>query len=189
LGGWFDGLWRFRTNLVGHAPTESERVALRQLLACDPLLPCPRGIGALPATGELAKRFAALPDGRLALAGVPDYTPAGIPEGSWEKRLQTFWLPAWPQSTWASFSGVGQAELIRHGPRERTLLVQADTPGTLRLMQWAHPTWRVQWRRAGSGATAWSAPLTNGGRDRDGWVSIRLPEGRWEVALSYGAVR
>jgi hypothetical protein len=185
LGGWFDGLWRFRTNLVGHAPTGSERVALRQLLACDPLLPCRQGIGALPATGELAKRFAALPDGRIALAGVPDYTPAGIPERSWHKRLQTFWLPAWPQSTWASFSGRGQAQLTRHGPRERSLLVRADTAGTLRLMQWAHPSWRVQWRRAGS-TGAWSAPLADGGRDPHGWVAFPLAEGRWEVALTYG---
>lgn len=188
LGGWFDGLWRFRTNLVGHAPTHSERVALRQLLACDPLMPCPQGIEALPATGELAKRFAALPDGRLALAGVPDYTPAGIPERSWQKRLQTFWLPAWPQSTWASFRGQGQAQLIQHSPRKRSLLVRADTAGTLRLMQWAHPAWRVQWRRADS-ASAWSAPLADGGRDPDGWVAIPLAEGRWEVALSYGHKR
>jgi hypothetical protein len=188
LGGWFDGLWRFRTNLVGHAPTGSERVALRQLLACDPLLPCRQGIGALPATGELAKRFAALPDGRIALAGVPDYTPAGIPERSWHKRLQTFWLPAWPQSTWASFSGRGQAQLTRHGPRERSLLVRADTAGTLRLMQWAHPSWRVQWRRAGS-TGAWSAPLADGGRDPHGWVAFPLAEGRWEVALTYGKQR
>jgi hypothetical protein len=185
LGGWFDGLWRFRTNLVGHAPTGSERVALRQLLACDPLLPCRQGIGALPATGELAKRFAALPDGRIALAGVPDYTPAGIPERSWHKRLQTFWLPAWPQSTWASFSGQGEAQVSQHSPRERTVLVRADTAGTLRLMQWAHPAWRVQWRRAGA-ASAWSAPLADGGRNPDGWVTIPLSEGRWEVALTYG---
>jgi hypothetical protein len=52
-------------------------------------------------------------------------------------------------------------------------------------MQWAHPAWRVQWRRAGSG-TAWSAPLGAGGRDPDGWVAIPLTEGRWEVALTYG---
>ena len=188
LGGWFDGLWRFRTNLVGHAPRDSERVSLRQLLACDPLLPCTQGMEALPATGELAKRFAALPDGRLALAGVPDYTPAGIPERSWHKRLQTFWLPAWPQTSWASFSGQGQAQLISHAPRERTLLLRADTSGTLRLMQWAHPAWRVQWRRAGS-ASAWGAPLADGGRDTDGWVAIPLAEGRWEIALTYGKRR
>ncbi len=172
---------------LGHAPTDSEHVALRHRLACDPLLPCPRGIEALPATGELAKRFAALPDGRIALAGVPDYAPAGIPERSWHKRLQTFWLPAWPQSTWASFSGQGQARLIQRSPRERRLLVRADTAGTLRLMQWAHPAWRVQWRRAGS-ANAWSAPLA-GGRDPDGWMAIPLAEGRWEVALTYGTRR
>jgi hypothetical protein len=160
-------------------------VALRQLLACDPLLPCRQGIGALPATGELAKRFAALPDGRIALAGVPDYSPAGIPERSWHKRLQTFWLPAWPQGTWASFSGQGEAQLSQHSPRERTLLARADTAGTLRLMQWAHPAWRVQWRRAGA-ASAWSAPLADGGRNPDGWVTIPLSEGRWEVALTYG---
>jgi hypothetical protein len=73
----------------------------------------------------------------------------------------------------------------QHSPRERTVLVRADTAGTLRLMQWAHPAWRVQWRRAGA-ASAWSAPLADGGRNPDGWVTIPLSEGRWEVALTYG---
>jgi hypothetical protein len=99
--------------------------------------------------------------------------------------MQTFWLPAWPQSMWARFSGQEEAQLSRHSPRARTVLVRADTAVTLLLMQWAHPTWRVQWRRAGS-ATAWSAPLTDGGRDPDGWVAIPLAEGGWEVALTYG---
>jgi len=80
LGGWFDGLWRFRTNVLGHRPSSTERQALRSLLLCDPVLPCPRGLKLLPTSGELAKRFLALPDGRVALTGVPDYSPAGIPQ-------------------------------------------------------------------------------------------------------------
>jgi len=48
----------------------------------------------LPPTGELSKRFVALGDGRIALTGVPDYSPAGIPESSWVRRMQTFWVPA-----------------------------------------------------------------------------------------------
>jgi hypothetical protein len=187
LGGWFDSLWRFRTNLVGHAPSGEERLALRQLLACDPLAPCPQGMLALGVGGELAKRFAALGDGRIALAGVPDYSPAPVPERSWQRRLQTFWLPAWPQPSWAEFSGPGRALQVSRGPTQRTLLVEAEGSGTLRLMQWAHPVWRVQVRPAGAGD--WSAPRAAGSADPDGWISVRLPRGRWEVALTYGAAR
>ena len=185
-GLWFDSLNRFRTNVLGHAPSAAERQALRQLLACDPLSPCPQGVAALPATGELAKRFVALPDGRIALAGVPDYSPAGIPEASWNKRLQTFWLPAWPQNNWAQFSGAGRVHLLSHGPRERRLLVEAQELGQLRLMQWADPAWRVQSRRAGPPNQPWRDPLPAGGRDREGWISVPLPPGQWEVVLSYG---
>ncbi|MEI6828784.1 MAG: hypothetical protein WCK64_02885 [Synechococcaceae cyanobacterium ELA445] len=187
--GWFDALWRFRTNLVGHAPASEDRHALMKLLACDPLEPCPEGIAALPVHGELAKRFAALPDGRIALAGVPDYSPAGIPEGSWQKRLQTFWVPTWPQASWARFSGKGSVTILSHSPRQRTLLVQAMSPGTLRLMQWAHPQWRVQLRQANAISGPWSAPIAAGARDADGWISIPVNTGRWEVALTYGQSR
>ena len=185
-GCWFDGLWRFRSNLTGHAPSQNERLALRQLLACDPLQPCPRGITALPAQGELAKRFAALGDGRIALAGVPDYSPAGVPPSSWEQRLAIFWLPQWPQTNWASFSGDGSARLISRGPRERTLQVVARSPGRLTLMQWAHPHWRVQIR---SSQGSWSAPLAAGGANQAGWVEVPLPRGTWDVALTYGKPR
>jgi hypothetical protein len=142
-------------------------------------------VAALPEEGELAKRFVALPDGRIALTGVPDYSPAGIPEPSWNKRLQTFWLPAWPQNRWAQFSGSGRVQLLSHGPRERLLLVEAREPGRLRLMQWADPAWRVQSRRAGPPNQPWSDPLPAGGRDAAGWITVALDQGRWEVSLNY----
>lgn len=192
LGCWFDALWRFRTNLVGHAPSAQERLALRQLLRCDPLQACPEGVKALGVGGELAKRFAVLPDGRVALAGVPDYSPAGVPESSWHKRLQTFWLPAWPQSSWGQLEGPGSATLVARTPTQRTLRVSAPRGATLRLMQWAHPSWQVQWRSAPSAlepSPAWSAPLPGGGRDPGGWISVVLPPGSSEVALSYGRAR
>ena len=185
-GCWLDGLWRFRSNLTGHAPSQEERQALRQLLACDPLTPCPTGTVALPRQGELAKRFAALGDGRIALAGVPDYSPGGISPSSWDQRLAIFWLPQWPQSRWASFSGDGSARLISRGPRERTLQVVARTPGRLTLMQWAHPHWQVQIRPAQG---SWSAPLVNAGSNPAGWVEVPLPRGTWDVALTYGMPR
>ena len=162
LGGWFDALWRFRTNVVGHAPSRQERLAMRELLACNPLKPCPEGMKALGVGGELTKRFAALPDGRIALAGMPDYTPANVPERSWQKRLQTFWLPAWPQTTWAQVNGVGSATVLKLQPTQRLVLVETTTPSTLRLMQWAHANWRAQWRPAPTAEQPnprWSAPL------------------------------
>jgi hypothetical protein len=162
---------------------------MRRLLACDPLLPCPEGVKALEVGGELAKRFSPLADGRVALAGVPDYSPASVPDRSWNRRLQTFWLPAWPQEGWAQFNGDGSARLISHGPRQRTVRVEANGMGSLRLMQWAHPSWRVQLRPAHSLAAAWSPPLPKGARDADGWISVSLPQGQWEVALSYGFSR
>ena len=129
---------------------------------------------------------AALGDGRVALAGVPDYSPGGIPPSSWDQRLAIFWLPQWPQSRWASFSGDGSARLISRGPRERTLQVVARSPGRLTLMQWAHPHWRVQIRPAKG---SWSAPLAAGGANPAGWVEVPLPRGTWDVALTYGKPR
>ena len=184
-GCWFDGLWRFRSNLWGHAPSTSERMALRSLLRCDPLTPCPEGVGALPRGGELAKRFVALPDGRVALSGVPDYSPAGVPEASWNKRLAIFWLPAWPQTHWAEWSGQGRVTLLERTPRSRVLQVNANSAGRLQMMQWAHPSWRVQVNR-GQG---WSNPLPAGARNSEGWISVDLPAGRSQVALSYGQQR
>jgi len=192
LGLWADGLGRFTANWVGHAPSHQEQQALRTLLACHPLRPCPGGLRALPTQGELSKRFVALPDGRIALSGVPDYSPAAVPDQSWNRRLAIFWLPRWPQAQWAQFQGSGQASLLSSGPRERLVLVEAQASGSLRLMQWAHPRWRVQWRplRVGGQASGpWSAPLPQGGRDRDGWIRVSLPAGRWEVALSEGRSR
>jgi len=192
LGCWFDSLWRFRTNVVGHAPSRQERMAMRQLLACDPLAPCPQGVRSLAVGGELAKRFAALGDGRIALAGVPDYSPASVPEHSWNKRLQTFWLPAWPQSRWAALSVAGTVSKVNRSPTKRTLRVALAQPGQLRLMQWAHPLWNVQWRPAPTASQPqpqWSAPLRDGGRDADGWISMSLPAGRFDVALTYGQAR
>jgi len=50
---WVDSLSRFRDNILGHHPSELERRSLNRLLACDPLVPCPDGVDALPPTGEL----------------------------------------------------------------------------------------------------------------------------------------
>ena len=196
---WVDSLSRFRENILGHHPSELERRSLNRLLACDPLVPCPDGVDALPPTGELSKRFLALGDGRIALTGVPDYSPAGIPERSWVRRMQTFWVPAWPQHTWVAFLGEGQdqgkppgsAELVAHGPTQRLIRVGAPTPGRLRVMQWAYPSWTVQKRRAG--AISWENPLPlsgpNQARDHEGWISVPLAAGTWEVALTYGSRR
>ncbi len=196
---WVDSLSRFQQNILGHHPSELERRSLNRLLACDPLVPCPDGVAALPPTGELSKRFVALGDGRIALTGVPDYSPAGIPESSWVRRMQTFWVPAWPQQTWVAFKGegadeetrAGSAELVAHGPTQRLIRVEAPTPGRLRVMQWAYPAWTVQKRRIG--AISWETPLPlsgpNQARDQEGWVSVPLDAGTWEVALTYGSRR
>jgi hypothetical protein len=183
-GLWTDSLGRFAANWVGHASSRQERLALRQLLACDPLAPCPTGLRALPHQGELSKRFLALPDGRVALSGVPDYSPAGVPPSSWNPRLAIFWVPQWPQRSWAQFQGVGQVQLIRRGPQQRLLAVQAQGPGRLRILQWAHPHWQVRVRRAAPGG-AWAPPLAAGARDAQGWISVPLQPGRWQVALEY----
>jgi hypothetical protein len=196
---WVDSLSRFRQNILGHHPSELERRSLNRLLACDPLVPCPDGVNALPPTGELSKRFVALGDGRIALTGVPDYSPVGIPERSWVRRMQTFWVPAWPQQTWVAFRGEGEdpgqrpgsAELVEHRPTQRLIRVEAPTPGRLRVMQWAYPAWTVQKRRVG--AISWENPLPfsgpNQARDQEGWISVPLDAGTWEVALTYGSRR
>ena len=196
---WVDSLSRFRQNILGHHPSELERRSLNRLLACDPLVPCPDGVDALPPTGELSKRFVALGDGRIALTGVPDYSPVGIPERSWVRRMQTFWVPAWPQQTWVAFLEEGEdqgkrpgsAELVAHGPTQRLIRVEAPTSGRLRVMQWAYPAWTVQKRRVG--ATSWDNPLPfsgpNQARDQEGWISVPLDVGTWEVALTYGSKR
>ena len=200
---WVDSLSRFRDNILGHHPSELERRSLNRLLACDPLVPCPDGVDALPPTGELSKRFLALGDGRIALTGVPDYSPVGIPERSWVRRMQTFWVPAWPQQTWAAFlaegaperagqgSRPGSADFVEHGPTQRLIRVEAPTPGRVRVMQWAYPAWTVQKRRVG--ATSWDNPLPfsgpNQARDQEGWISVPLDVGTWEVALTYGSKR
>jgi len=58
----------------------------------------------------------------------------------------------------------------------------------LRLMQWAYPAWTIQIRREGT--ERWAAPMPFTGprqaRDQDGWVSVPLEPGVWEVALTYG---
>ena len=192
LGLWGDSLGRFAANWVGHAPSRQEQQALRRLLRCDPLRPCPEGVLALPAEGELAKRFVALGDGRIALSGVPDYSPATVPDDGWNRRLAIFWLPRWPQTQWALFQGAGWLSLQHSDTEHRTLLVKAATPGRLRLMQWGHPTWTVQWRaaaHAGRPPGPWSPPLPEGGRDPEGWISVALPAGLWQVALTYGQPR
>ena len=185
VGGWFDSLWRFRTNIVGHAPSSEEIQANRRLLACDPLVPCPTGVKALPRTGELSKRFTATSDGRIALSGVPDYSPAVIPETSWNKRLAIFWLPNWPQSNWSSFSGLGSVKMTFKSPTERRLLVIAKTPGNLKLMQWADPRWRVMIRPADK-SDAWNQRAFETTKDLEGWTRISLQAGAWDVVLRYG---
>ena len=185
VGAWFDSLWRFRTNVVGHAPSRLEILANRRLLACDPLLPCPTGIKALPKSGELSKRFIATPDGRIALSGVPDYSPAMIPEDSWNKRLAIFWLPNWPQRSWSSFTGTGTVRMTFKSPTKRQLLVDARTPGILRLMQWASPNWRVLVKPADRSG-AWEQMRFRDVRDHDGWTIVPLQAGVWDVTLTYG---
>ena len=180
-GCWFDGLWRFRSNLFGHAPSRSETLALRKLLRCDPLLSCPAGVKVLPKEGELSKRFAALPDGRIALAGVSDYTPVGVPEKSWYKRQQVFWLPAWPQDGWAELDVQGSAEMVSKSATERILRVEAEMAGRLRVMQWADPKWMVEM----GNSQGWSKQLTASEADEDGWIRIDVPAGESFVRMSY----
>ena len=185
VGAWYDSLWRFRTNLIGHAPSRKEIQANRTLLACDPLVPCPKGVAALPNTGELSKRFAATRDGRIALSGVPDYSPATIPESSWNKRLAIFWLPNWPQRDWSAFSSAGTVKVTFKSPTERRFLVDAKSPGNLRLMQWADPRWKVLVRPSDR-SEEWNQQPFELTKAPDGWTMIPLQAGTWEVALRYG---
>ena len=184
VGAWFDALWRFRTNLVGHAPSREEVQANRKLLACDPLIPCPTGVKALPKTGELSKRFTATGDGRIALTGVPDYSTAEVPESSWNKRMAIFWVPKWPQEGWSFFTGSGTVEMTFKSPTERRLLVDAKTAGNLRLMQWSDPRWLVLVKRA-NGSEGWVRKPFKATSDRQGWIMIPLHKGTWELALRY----
>lgn len=183
IGCWVDGLWRFRTNIVGHAPSRKEVLALREILKCSPYDRCPKGASILPEEGELAKRFAKMDDGRISLAGVPDYTPAGIPTGSWEKRLAIFWIPKWPQAGWAEFSGEGLTRVVTNKPRNKLIRVNAQSAGVLRVMQWAHPHWRIQRKKADG---TWEEPLPIGGKNGAGWIEVPLEHGVWDVALTYG---
>ena len=131
----------------------------------------------------------ALADGRIALSGVPDYSPANLPASSWNKRLAIFWLPAWGQTAWAQFQGPGNVRLISRSPTQRLLLVQAAGPGVLLVQQWAHPSWRVQVRAVATGqrpAGPWNPPLQAGGRGSDGWIRVPLAAGVWQVVLHYG---
>ena len=177
---WGDSLLRFRHNLWSHAPTKNEVRAMRKMLKCDPLLPCPEGIKLLPKDGELAKRFVAMEDGRVAMSAFPDYVPKGIPETSWNKRLQVFWVPNWSQNRWLIFNGDGIAKMIKRSPTERTISVDAKGAGELRIMQWASDLWQVEVTKT-DGST-WVVP--DGGRDAEGWISIRLEEGQSMVRLS-----
>ena len=178
---WFDGLWRFRGNLFGHAPSRTETLALRRLLHCDPLVACPDGVNALPKNGELAKRFVALADGRIALSGVPDYSPAGIPKSSWNRRMAVFWLPVWPQENWAELNVPGKIRLVRRSPTERVVAVSTASDGRLRILQWAHPYWKVEVQREGA---LWR-PMKKHGSDVDGWISVEIPAGDSLVRLRY----
>ena len=185
---WMDGLTRFAANWTGHAPSSQEKVALRKLFGCDPLSACPDGVSYLPATGELQKRFARLSDGRIALKGVPDYSSSGNPDCSWDKEKVLFWVPKWPQSSWVAFAGPGRVDILQKQPTRRLFYVKAQGDGHLRIMQWAHPNWRVQVRSAdeyGRGIGAWSQPLERGAGDPQGWISVPLIKGDWQVRLDY----
>ena len=187
-GCWVDGLWRFRSNLWGHSPSHSESVALRKLLECDPLMACPAGVNALPQQGELAKRFVALPDGRIALSGVPDYSPATVPEQAWNRRLAIFWLPAWPQKRWAQLNVPGNVEIASHGPRHRIITASPLIDGELRIMQWAHNDWRISVyaEDADGKGTITRSIGTKESRDENGWIWLPLKKGKWRILLQHG---
>ena len=52
---WVDSLSRFQQNILGHHPSKLERRSLNRLLACDPLVPCPDGLAALPPHGGIVE--------------------------------------------------------------------------------------------------------------------------------------
>lgn len=180
MGAWFDGVWKFRNNFWGHASTAVERNAVDILFDCDPLKACPEGIKVLPRSGEVAKRFVALPDGRVALAGIADYSPKDIPGDSWNKRLDIFWIPRWPQDSWVEFIGEGNAELVERSPTKRRIMVDAKNDGMVRIMQWSDERWNIYLEQDGIIERVKSA-----GRDRDGWISIKVRPGHSEIIMSY----
>jgi len=185
---WADSLSRFSANWIGHSPSPQDKIALRILLACPPLEPCQSGVIALPKTGELRKRFVPLADGRIALSGVPDYGSVGNPDCSWNQRMVLFWVPDWPQVKWAEFHGSGFVVARKILPTHRLFHVKARGSGILRIMQWAHPNWSVQWRPAnpfGLGFGVWSKPLEYGGGNAQGWIEVPLSKGNWQVQLNY----
>ena len=182
-----DSLNRFRTNLLTDHLTPAQGERLNTLLRCPPLDPCPAGLAALREGSDEVQPFIALGDGRIAITGMRDYSPAGIPDTAWQAREVIFWQPRWPQTAWAHFEGDGRVSLRERRPQRITLTVDAAGAGRLRVMQWAYPAWRVQTRRQGD--VLWSPPLTDGGRDPDGWISVPLQSGPWEVALTYGQSR
>ena len=186
-GCWVDGLWRFRSNLWGHGPSHSESVALRQLFQCDPLMACPAGVNALPQQGELAKRFVALPDGRIALSGVPDYSPKTVPEHAWNRRLAIFWLPAWPQQQWAQLDVPGNVELTSHGPRHRLITASPAKDGGLRIMQWAHKDWKISvYAKDQDGKETLTRSISSkDSTDKKGWIWVPLEKGNWKILLEH----
>ena len=62
-------------------------------------------------------------------------------------------------------------QLISRGPQHRLLAVQAQGQGRLRILQWAHPHWRVRVRPDQPGAP-WGPPVAKGGRDAQGWITV-----------------
>lgn len=152
-----------------------------------PVIPLSRS-GALAGFGLSLALLVWLPFG---LAGVPLDTPDGFLHLGWaagwaRQMAGGWWWSQWIHLNWA---GAGSFTLAIDPPLFRWLLGSPLLLGippdhALRLMQWAHPLWRVQ-----RPSPPWSTPLPAGGLDQDGWTSITLPPGRWEVALTYGRTR
>ena len=157
-----------------------------------PVIPLSRS-GALAGFGLSLALLVWLPFG---LAGVPLDTPDGFLHLGWaagwaRQMAGGWWWSQWSHLNWA---GAGSFALAIDPPLFRwflglPLLLGIPPDHALRLMQWAHPLWRVQMRPAPSTeqpSPPWSTPLPAGGLDQGGWISIPLPPGRWEVALTYG---